>query len=216
MEFYIIIGIILSVFAWLVLSSVKLRLLYDEPIRRIDISYTVIKFRIDLKDFYGKLYLIGIRIHKFNLRELGKKEKKATKETKPKIKKKEKKAFWKSVAGFDRSLVSYKNLGILRNFIGKIRISYLNVEIKGGFNDPYRTGQAVASYWAAMGMFRRLMSHINFYPDFEADSLEIKGKGVVSLRVIYILVLVIRILTIFVKWKIMNKDNVKKKGLAYV
>ena len=75
---------------------------------------------------------------------------------------------------------------------------------------------AVASYWAAKGMFRRLMSHINFYPDFKVDSLEIKGKGVVSLRVIYILVLVIRLLTIFIKWKIMNKDNAKKKGLAYV
>lgn len=216
MDIYIIIGIVAAFLSWLVMSSVRLRVLFDEPTRRIELSYTVIRFRVDLKDLYGKIYLFGIRLFKFNLRELRKKRKKVSKTAKPKIKEKEEKTRRKGITGFDWSLINASNLGILRRFVGKIRINYLHIEIRGGFDDPYRTGQAVASYWAFKGMFRRIMSHVHFYPDFDAERLEFKGKSVVSIRAFYILVLIIRLLMVFIKLKMTNKDSSKKKELAYV
>lgn len=235
--FLIIISALFLAVIWLVFSSIRLRLEFDEPVRLAVLSYAFLAFRADLKAFMGQARLFGISVYSFGFKDgifrksQSKKAKKKESKTKIEIKKagpdksktpikgkqkdKEKKKS-RSGRSFDYlDLISVKNLQIIKRFIGKFSIDYLNIEIKGGFDDPYRTGQAVASYWAARGMLYPVMKYVHYYPDFDAEKFEFRGKGIVSIRVVHILVLVFSVLAEYLKIKVRQFFRSKKKGLAY-
>jgi hypothetical protein len=221
MIFYFIIAVLAAIAAYFIFSSIRLRLVFDEPTRLVAVSYAFAGFIADLRKFNGKLQLFGIKVYGIDFRKAIRsgisrksKIKPQAKESKKEIPtaKDEKR---KSKSKFNLSVISLDYLTAIRHFLRKIRISYLDIELRGGFSDPYHTGQAVASYWAAKGIATGIMSHIRFFPDFEAEKMQIKGKGIVSLRMVHILVLVFRILTIYLKLKVRQKFSYQKKGLAY-
>ncbi|GEM_PF-1186497 len=221
MFIYVIIAVLGSIAAYFVFSSIRLRLIFDEPTRLVAASYALVSFVADLQELKGKLRLFGIKIYGIDFRNAIKSGVSRKSKAKSEAERKtieiptEKKHKKKTKSKLNLSLISLDYLTAVRRFLGKIRIPHLDIEIRGGFSDPYHTGQAVASYWAAKGIAPGIMSHIRFYPDFDAEKLHIKGKGIVSLRMVHILVLVFRILTIYLKLKVRHKFSYQKKGLAY-
>jgi len=243
---FIIIAVLAIFAAWFIFSSIRLRLVFDEPIRLVEVSYTFARLSADFKEYRARIRLFGIKIFEKDMAELLKSDKKKdrpekrTKDTtgktteellKGKLKedikaekpdeekreKQEKKAKPKKPrSGFDLSLINLKNLKRLKNFIGKINIEHLDLNIEGGFSDPYRTGQLTASYWVVRGMFPALMAHVQYHPDFKIEKFIIRGKGVVSLRGVHILVLVIQLLSAYLISKVRHRFKYQEKGMAYV
>lgn len=198
---------------YFVFSSIKLRLKFDDSIKCIDLSYTIIRFRLLFNDMTGRIYLSGVRINKFGLLESisRRKSKKKIKEDKA-IKKKRKFAGLKSIK-FGQILYYLKKLYYP---ICRIKIKYLNISISDGFSDPYHTGQLYAVYSTVAGIFPKLMSHINFKPDFSADSIKIRGEGLVKLRICHILLPVLQILADKIFGMVRNPFLSLKKGTSYV
>ena len=99
-----------------------------------------------------------------------------------------------------------------------MRIRELSIKIRGGFLEPFYTGKMFAYYCAARGAFPSLMSHVSFQPDFSAEKLEAEGKGLVSLRMYYILRFVFGILVDITKDKVrklMSVPKIRQRGASY-
>jgi len=195
------------------LSSIVLKLRFGESIKYIDLSYTLFRLHLLPGDMTGQVYIAGIGLKKFNLLELilPGKHKKKIKEDIP-IKKKRKFAGVKSL-GFGQILCYLEKL---YHPIRKIKIKYLNIDISDGFSDPYHTGQLYAIYTTASGIFPKLMSHVNFRPDFSADRIKINGEGLVKLRIYHILLPVLQILTDKILSTVKNPFLRLRKGTSYV
>ncbi len=97
----------------------------------------------------------------------------------------------------------------------KIHIRYLNLNIAGGFEDPYHTGNAAAIYWTAKGISPRFMSHITFSPEFSSNCLTFNGKGLITIKMYYIVRLILRLLTDIVGTKIRRFFILRTKGVSY-
>jgi len=209
---YIFIFVCLAVIS-LLLSSIKLRLKFNEKIKFIDLSYTLIRFRLLFNNKSGKIYISGIRVKTFDLLDIFavKKPKKVAREKTTKEKKK--KPFWAKSPSLKQILYYLKKLSYP---IRKINFKYLNIDISDGFADPYYTGQLYAVYSTVSGIFPMLMSHINFRPDFAADKIKIVGEGVVKLRIFHILLPVLQILTDKIFGKVRAPFLRLKKGTSYV
>lgn len=209
----IIISVILALILYFCLSSIKLRFRYDDRARDLRVSYAFIKGRADFVDMAAKIYLAGIKVKSFAFADMiSSKPKKKPEEVKKAKKKKGKRGFAFPKIGFDEALY-YLKKG--RYLLLKIRINYLNIDISDGFADPYYTGQLFAVYSVLMGVCPRLASHINFRPDFSADSIKVRGKGLVSIRMFYILKVVFIILTNKILEYLKIKPLKYKKGAIY-
>jgi hypothetical protein len=145
-------------------------------------------------------------IRKTDVKKKDKKIKKVKKEKGPeelKIKKKKGPDFW------------FEYLKGARDLVGNIRLEFLNIKIRGGIFDPFYTGKMYAYYWAAKGAFPQLMSHVDFRPDFSSETVQIEGKGVVYLRMYYILKVGFSILAVMIKEKMANLFTFGKRGPSY-
>jgi len=198
---------------YLGLSSIILRLKFDDSIKCIDLSYTIIRFRLLFSDMTGRIYIAGITIKTFDLLDIfvsEKPKKVAEKRAEPK---KKKKSFWAKSPNFKQILYYLKKASYP---IRKINIKYLNINISDGFTDPYHTGQLYAVYSTVAGIFPKLMSHINFKPDFSADRIKIRGEGLVKLRIYHILLPILQILADKIFGMVRNPFLILKKGTSYV
>lgn len=118
-------------------------------------------------------------------------------------------------SGFVRPKFKWDYAKWLLQLVRRIKIQYLEFDITGGFEDPYYTGQMTAIYWSAKGIAPRIMSHVTFAPDFGANRLAFKGKGLITLRMCYIIILIIRLLADSIKTKIRNLSIMRTKGVSY-
>ncbi len=209
----IIFVLLAAVIFYFALSSIKLHFLFNEKKRLIELSYTLFKFRAELTGFMGKLYIAGICIKAINLKEM-KSPGKSEPDKEMSAKKESQK---KSVRlGFPNMEKIIYYLGKISYPIRKIRIKRFDIQISDGFSDPYKTGQLYALYSTVRGIFPQLMSHISFRPDFAADNIKIEGEGLVKLRIIFILVPVLQILTDKMKEFIKLPHMKIRKGTSYV
>jgi len=211
--FKIIFIFILLAVIYFIFSSIKLRLKFNEAIKFIDLSSTLLRFRLLFKNKTGQIYIFGICVKTFDLLDIftEKKPKEVAKE-KP-TKEKKKKPFWAKSPNLNQILYYLKKLSYP---IRKIKIKYLNIDISDGFSDPYHTGQLYALYSTLAGIFPKLMSHINFNPDFSADSIKISGEGLVKLRICHILLPVLQILADKIFGMVRTPFMRLKKGTSYV
>lgn len=192
--------------AILLASSIRLRFEFNGKIKYTSIAYLFLTALFDISKRQFSLKLLGISIKNV---ELDKSEKPKAEKEKPASKPKARK-----------KLFSWRDLKWvyaqwLLKLIRKIRIRHLNFDIMGGFEDPYYTGQMTAIYWAARGVAPGIMSHVTFAPDFGANRMVYKGKGLITLRMYYILKLVIRLLTDRLKTKIRSVSILRTKGVSY-
>lgn len=215
---YIFIFIVLVVL-YLIFSSIKLRLKFNESIKFIDLSYTFIRLRLLFNDMTGRIYLAGIGIKKINIIEeiLKDRPKKVKRAKEAKVVDKE--TVKKKKSSKFESINLKKIIFYLKKLyypICKINIKYLKIKITDGFSDPYYTGQLYAIYSTASGIFPKLMSNIDFKPDFSADSIKIDGEGLVKLRIFHILLPLLQILTDKIFGMAKNPFLRIKKGTSYV
>ena len=209
----VIIFIILALILYICLSSLKLRFRYDDRAKDVKVSYTLAGVRADFNDMAAKIYLAGIRVKSIALADIvSLKAEKKPEKAKEVEKKKKKKRFTLPAINFDDALY-YLKKG--RHLLAKVRIRYLNIDISDGFADPYYTGQLFAAYSVLMGVCPRLASHISFKPDFSADSIKVRGKGLVSIKMFYILQVVFLILTSKLIDYLKSKPIKAKKGASY-
>lgn len=206
--------IIFAIVLFLLFSSLKLRLIFNESARFIQLSYTFFAFRLNFNGMIGRFHVAGIGLKEFRIFD-GKTSKK--KKVAREIKEKDKKVKFRR-AGFDRAglhkFVYYlkKSYYLLR----KIRVKKLDIIISEGFSDPYYTGLLYAYFSAVGGIFPKLMSHIKFYPNFAADAIKINGEGLVILRIFDILIPVLQILADKI-YEHMRLSNLRfRKGTNYV
>ncbi|MCP4703021.1 MAG: DUF2953 domain-containing protein, partial [candidate division Zixibacteria bacterium] len=207
--------LVLLAFGYFIFSSIKLRLKFDDTIRFIDLSYTLFRIRLLFNDKTGQIYIVGLKVKSFDLWDILKTD------MSPKPKKTREDTIEKKKREFDWS--GYLELKKMRYYlkklfypIRKINFKYLNIEISDGFSDPYYTGQLYAVYSTVMGIFPKLMSHINFNPDFSADNIKIFGEGLVKLRLCHILLPILQILADKIFGMVRDPFLRLKKGTSYV
>ena len=200
-----------------VLSSIKLKFRFDEKVKTAGVSYLLFGGRVDINKGLVSMYVGPIRVKRYRLSELMASIARK-KETVPDTGDNEKEKAAVSDGRRQRELPLKFDLGDLwrlRNILKRIRLRYLDLRLSGGFADPYRTGQLLAGYMILRGMMPIFMSHIQYSVDFSADSLDFKGKGFVSLRILYILIEVLRLLTDKLSFKSLINFILPKKGATY-
>ncbi len=211
--FIIIFIFIILAIVYFGFSSIKLRLKFNDKIKFIDLSYTLLRFRLLFNDKTGRISIAGITIKRFDLLDILTSEKQKDVIKDKIVKKKKRKSIWTKSANFNQILYYLKKLSYpIRN----IKIKYLNIDISDGFSDPYYTGQLYAIYSTLSGIFPKLMSHVNFSPDFSADSIKIRGEGLVKLKICHILLPVLQILADKIFGMVRTPFLRLKKGTSYV
>ena len=185
MNILIIITGLIILIGYLLYASVNVRFRYEEAGKIVTMSYTAVGITFDITKRTGRLSLAWIPIYRFDLKKKRKKKKKK-KEVAAEIveKKAEKKV--KKKRKFGLSDLKLKYLSMAKALMSGIRIRQLQINISGGYREPFYTGKMFAYYCAARGMYPRLMAHVIFFPDFTSEKLTTEGKGLVSLRMFYI------------------------------
>lgn len=211
MSIAIIVAPAAIIIGYLLYSSIIIRLKYKDTEKSVSASYSIVAVTIDLAQLRGWLSLLYVPVYRFDLR---KKKKKAAKAAKKAIKEKsDKKA--KSKKRFGLSDLKLEYLIMAKELMSGIRIRQLQINISGGYREPFYTGKMFAYYCAARGIYPKLMSHIDFSPNFSSDKLKLEGKGLVSLRMFYIFRFVFGLLADKVKEKLNNLFVIRKKGASY-
>jgi hypothetical protein len=208
---YIIAAILFAV-SYFVFASIRLRMIFNEKSKTASITYTLARFKVNLVNRTGVVYFLGIPLKRVDFADaisFGK--------VKKVFKKREKKqkAPHKTKKVGAKFTFKIEDLEHIRYVLTKIRLTYLDINIAGSFTDPYNTGIAYAWYSALSGIMPSFMSHIRFNPDFSADSLVVRGKGIISLRIIYILALGMKFLKVYLGEKFKSRFIVNKKGAVY-
>ncbi len=209
LEIILIILILLA--AVILIGSIRLRLRFEGNILTAEITFLILKTRLDLSSMILQFYLSGIRVYRTVLG--GKKKKKSLKkiDSLKFIKgKKKKRKRWLKIPK-DWRLYLSKAIWLLK----KIRISYLVIKIRGGFADPYYTGNCFAAYTVAGGIAPLVMKHIDFRPDFSAEKLRFAGKGLIYIRIYYIVYVAVYILQRYLSRKFNEWFTIRKKGVSY-
>jgi len=201
MTLVIVFTALAAVIVWLLMSSIRLRFSFDDSEKLVAASYTLLCVRIDFEATRGHVTVGMLPVFRFRLKR------------KPKPEKPKRKRRLKFKLKWSDFKIDY--LYQFKSCLSKIRIKYLDIKITGGFKSPYRTGQACALYWAAVGILPRLMKHISFNPDFDAEKIDFSGKGLVSLRLFYIIRLVYRLLADRIKNRIQVWFTFRRKGESY-
>lgn len=199
MTLFIIIAALIILFVLLMAASIRIRARFDESEKMVAASYTFLKTAFDISEKRIYVSAAGIRLFSFPIKSDEKKEKKAVvpdmaEKEKPKKKR------------FSFSDLNMKYLRMAKALIGGTKIRELAIKIRGGFTEPFYTGKMYGYYWAAKGMYPKLMSHVDFKPDFSSGSLIFEGKGLVTLRMFYILKFVCSLLFDRLKNKIGKKS----------
>ncbi|MBW1784777.1 MAG: hypothetical protein JRL30_29040 [Deltaproteobacteria bacterium] len=207
MTLIIIIAALIIVAALLLAASVRIRAVFDESEKVIRASYTLFGSVYDIPSKKVVIMLAGVKLFSFpvtgkdapDAKKDGEKEKKEKKKKKKKKKRK-----------FSFSDLNIEYLKMAKNLVGGTKIRELVIKISGGFTEPFYTGKMYGYYCAAKGMYPNLMSHVDFKPDFSSGSLIFEGKGLVTLRMIYIFRFVCSLLNDKLKQKFWKKYSIKK------
>jgi len=115
--------------------------------------------------------------------------------------------------------ISNLNLDLLRKakrLIGYIKINKLIVKIHGGFTEPFYTGKIYGYYWAMKGMFPKLMSHVDFRPDFSSGKLTFDSRGKLSIRLVYIIWILIQLGFESIAKRTKSIISIKERRTGYV
>lgn len=191
-------------------SSLRLKFRFDDDIKFAESGFMIFAGQYDHSSKAIKIKLAGLTIKTIDITKTDLISKvpviKKAKEEKPKNKRKKKPSFLK----FKLDYIKWA-FQLLR----KIRIKYLDFDISGGFDDPYYTGNTTAIYWMAKGIAPGFMSHIVFNPNFSADTFVYKGKGLITLKMYYIVKLILRLLTDIIETRIRNIFISKSEGVSY-
>jgi len=197
-----------AILGYLLITSIVLRFRYLENDKSASLSYACATVMFDIVQKQGRLFLFRIPVYKFKANK--EKEKKTDEIIKKKLEKKPKRK-----RRFNLSDLKLEYLRMAKALIGGIRIRELLINISGGYKEPFYTGKMFAYYCAAKGMYPNLMSHLNFSPGFSSEKLNIEGKGLVSIKIFYILRFVCGLLADKVKEKANNFFVIRRKGASY-
>lgn len=198
--------ILVALVAVMLASSLRLKLEFSDNAKFAALAFLFGTVSFDLPKRHLEIRMAGIRVKRI---KTGKKAK---------VVKVEKGAIEKPKAKKRRFKIPKLKFIYARwalELLKKIRIRYLDLNIAGGFEDPYYTGNATAIYWAAKGIAPGLMSHITFSPEFSSGHLKFDGKGLITLKMYYIVKLILRLLTDMVETKIRRFFILRTKGVSY-
>ena len=202
----IIFAILVLLIAIFLASSIRLRFEFNEKTKYASIAYLFLTAFFDIAKQQLSIRLLGITIKKLGFDKEGRPATAKQKfPQKPETRKK-----WFSWPDLKWVFARW-----LWQLIRKIRIRHLKLDFAGGFEDPYYTGHATAIYWTARGIAPKIMSHVAFSPDFDANKMTYSGKGLITLRMFYIIKLVVRLLTDMLKTKIRSLSILRTKGVSY-
>jgi len=204
----VILLLLISVF---LISSIRFRFRFDKEYQRIDLTYLILGIRFDVIPLRLSIQMAGFSVYSFKLGDRKEKKLSAKTEKLKKVKKPKKKK------PFDFRVLSgwRKHLSKIVWLLKKIRIDYLSLKIRGGFSDPYYTGNSYAFYTVAYGIVPSVIKHIDFKPDFNAEKLDFEGKGLIYIRMYYIISAVIYVLRILMSLKFKEWFVIRKKGVSY-
>ncbi len=205
MTIAIISGFAAVIIGFLLFASVIIRFRYEDTDRSASLSYTFVKFMFDITHEKVRFFLFRIPIYAFDA-----KDHRAFEFVKKKL---DMKLMWKKKFGLSDLKLEY--LIMAKTLMGGIRIRQLQINISGGYREPFYTGKIFAYYCAAKGIYPNLMSHVDFSPDFSSEKLNFEGKGLASLRMFYILRFVFGLLADKAKEKLNNLFVIRKKGASY-
>ena len=192
----------------LLAASIRIRGVFDQSEKTVHASYMFVGSLFSFPEKRVFISIAGISLFSFPINSKKKKEseseieKKAEKERPPKKKKR-----------FRFSDLNIGHLKMAKELIGGTKIRELAIKIRGGFTEPFYTGKMYGYYWAAKGMYPKLMSHIDFKPDFSSGTLIFEGKGLVTLRMFYIFRFVCCLLYDKLKQNFLKKSSIEKKGI---
>lgn len=212
MTVLIIFAILTGIALYLVLSAIKLRLRFNDSEWTIIFSYTLFSLRLQINKMEGRIHIAGIGIKKFKLSGEGVASQ--TKKIADKARKEEGKKGSEKFS-FSDIISIFNYMKKLRYTIGHIRVKHLKIDLWDGFSNPYNTGRLYALFTAAKGIFPHLLKYVTFKPDFSADSLKIRGEGLVLLKMLYILIPVLQMLTDKIKESTIAPSTRLKKGTSY-
>jgi hypothetical protein len=196
--------ILVLLVAILLASSLRLRFKFNDEVRFVAAGYLFAAVFFDISNWRLTFRLAGIPLKRL---PVGKTTRAASEMA---VKKRGVAKRW-----FRRPQLKWDYAKWILQLLGKVRVRYLKLDISGGFEDPYHTGNATAVYWTAKGMAPKIMSHVNFSPDFGANRMNYKGNGLITLRMYYIIKLVVRLLADLIKTKISSLSILRKKGVSY-
>nr|MBN2278829.1 DUF2953 domain-containing protein [candidate division Zixibacteria bacterium] len=196
---YILLLIIILMFLALV-SSIRIRFSLEHAAKKLWVSYTLLGVILDLTTKQGTVTIAKIPLYRFDMKR----------PTRPEKKKKRKFRFKLKPSDFRVAYLEY-----FRSLLNKIRIDSLDLRVDGGFSDPYNTGRTCAFYWAAKGIFPRLMNHVTFNPDFDREDFDFYGRGNIALRLCHIIRFAGRILFEKLNKKIPQWYIIRRKGESY-
>ncbi len=190
--------------AGILIASIKMRFRFSDSEQVVSISYLALGLRLNFSDRSGKFCFNGMKIFGFPLKpssieEIAKKALLIEKTGRLKLS--------------DIKLEYFKMAG---NLISHIRFKELQINIRGGFLEPFYTGKMYGYYWAVKGMYPNLMAHVDFRPDFSSAKLIFEGYGYFYLRLYYIVGTGIRLWSGILKEKKKNIFIIRKRGASYV
>ena len=203
MTLYIIIAVLVVLVCLLMAASIRIRGVFDQSEKTVRASYIFVGSRFSIPEKRVFISLGGINLFDFPIKSKEKKEKK------------EKKEGEKDKKRFRFSDLNIEYLKMAKELIGGTKIRELAIKIRGGFTEPFYTGKMYGYYWAAKGMYPKLMSHVDFKPDFSSGTLIFEGKGLVTLRMFYIFRFVCCLLYDKLKRKFTKKSSREKKGIDH-
>ncbi|PKK84224.1 MAG: hypothetical protein CVT49_04455 [candidate division Zixibacteria bacterium HGW-Zixibacteria-1] len=177
MTLLVIIAALIILFCLVLAASIRIRAKFDDSEKTVAAAYIFLKSTYDISSKTVMVSAFGIRLFSFPIKS-EKKKKEPAPEVEEKKKKKRKR--------FSFSDIDIKYLKMAKALIGGTKIKELAIKIRGGFTEPFYTGKMYGYYWAAKGMYPKLMSHVDFKPDFSSGTLIFEGKGLVTLRMYYI------------------------------
>lgn len=198
--------ILVLLIAILLASSLRLRFKFNDEVRFIAAGYIFVAVFFDISNWRLTFRLAGIPVKQL---AVGKTAKAKAPSEKP-VNNREVRKRW-----FQRPQLKWDYAKWILQLLGKVRVRYLKLDISGGFEDPYHTGNATAVYWTAKGIAPKIMSHVDFSPDFGANRMNYKGNGLITVRMYYIIKLVVRLLADLTKTKIGSFSILRKKGVSY-
>jgi len=207
MTLIIIVAALITIAALMLAASIRIRANFDDSEKKIRASYTFVGSDYDILKNQVIVSVAGIRLRSFSLK-VGKLMEKAAAKKEKTVESENKKPEKKKKFAFSDLKLEY--LKMARDLIGGTKIKELAIKIRGGFTEPFYTGKMCGYYWIARGMYPNLMSHVDFRPDFSSGTLSFEGKGLVTLRMYYILRFVCCLLYDRLKQKFAKNSEQKK------
>lgn len=191
MSIYTIMGIILLIFAAILIGLLLLRLrvrYVNQPDRhRLFAGLGRSGVEIDYRARTGSVKLFGMRFKSISLdkpaekpRPESKAKTKATSKSKAKKKTSTRKRSFKDMAAVllkSRSALWRYTVGLL----GSLIVEELEAKIEAGFDEPDLTGITFGYYQAALGAVPAVVGRLNFVPDWTGPSFAAQGRVAVAL-----------------------------------